>query len=148
MPVLWYRGRENGSQAGDRITERVTGIGGVFFKCADVDRLRTWYRDHLGIESDQYGSMFKWREYDDAVEVGHTIWAPLREDSNYFAPSEKPFMINYRMRDLDAVLEALRAEGVDVDDKVEDYDYGRFGWVMDAESNRIELWQPKGGEPA
>ncbi len=127
--------------------ERVTGIGGVFFKCADIDKLKAWYRDHLGIESDQYGSMFKWREYDNADEVGYTVWGPFRDDSDYFDPSKKPFMINYRVRDLDAVLEALRAEGVEVDDKVEDYEFGRFGWVMDPEGNRIELWQPKGGEP-
>ena len=124
---------------------RVTGLGGVFFKAADPKRLFAWYEQHLGLKGEPGGVLFKWRdEKEDAP--GMTVWALFKKDSTYFDPSASPFMLNYRVDDLDAILERLRAEGVQVDEKREDSEYGRFGWVMDPEGNRIELWEPPKGQ--
>ncbi|NNE90543.1 MAG: VOC family protein [Verrucomicrobiales bacterium] len=118
--------------------KRVTGIGGIFFKCKDPDALRDWYAKHLGIPVDEGGYVtFAWGE-----EKGHTVWSPFEADTDYFAPSKRDFLINYRVEDLDAVLRALRDEGVEVEDKTEDGEFGKFGWLMDPEGNKIELWQP------
>lgn len=123
--------------------KRVTGIGGIFFKAKDAVALRDWYREHLGIAAEGDGGyIFEWREAEDPEKLAQTVWSVFRRDTEYFAPSNAPFMINYRVENLDEVLQQLRAEGVLVDDRVEDYDYGRFGWVMDPEGNRIELWEP------
>jgi catechol 2,3-dioxygenase-like lactoylglutathione lyase family enzyme len=125
--------------------KRVTGIGGIFFKSKDPKGLGAWYREHLGVESMGDGMVFgqfPWRDAEDPSKEGETVWAIHKHDTKYFAPSEAPFMINYRVDDLDAVLAALRAEGCKVDDKIEDSEYGKFGWVMDPDGNRIELWQP------
>lgn len=123
--------------------KRVTGIGGIFFKAKDPGRLQEWYRTHLGIAPKPHGTvMFEWREKDEPDRVGFTVWGPFPDDTRYFDPSPAPFMINYRVADLDALLAKLREEGVEVDDRVEEYEYGRFGWVMDPEGNRIELWEP------
>jgi len=123
--------------------KRVTGIGGVFFKSQDPDKLRSWYQKHLGLEPDAYGGVsFEWREADQPERVGQTIWSLFPADTKYFEPSAAPFMINYRVENLDRVLEELRKEGVKVDENVAEYDFGRFGWVMDPEGNRIELWEP------
>ena len=123
--------------------KRVTGIGGVFFKTQDPEKLKRWYQQHLGIipDSDGYVS-FRWREKDDPERVGYTAWSPFAQDTRYFDPSTKPFMINYRVADLHRLLEQLREEGVQVDDHVEESEYGRFGWIMDPEGNRVELWEP------
>ena len=121
---------------------RVTGIGGVFFKARDREALLAWYREHLGIESDEYGFAFDWRDTGGPDRPGYTVWGPFKHDTTYFEPSTAPFMINFRVDDLDALLAKLRAAGVDVDDRVEDHRYGRFGWVMDPEGNKIELWEP------
>jgi predicted enzyme related to lactoylglutathione lyase len=121
--------------------ERVTGIGGVFFKARDPRALAAWYRQHLGIPIDAnqtYGMLAS------AAAGEPTVWSAFPETTQYFEPSSAPFMINYRVRDLDAMLNQLRAAGVTVDDKVEDYDYGRFGWAIDPEGNRFELWEPRG----
>ena len=117
--------------------KRVTGIGGVFFKTEDPEKLKAWYQKHLGLipDSDGYIS-FRWREKDDAERVGSTAWSPFAHDTKYFDPSTKPFMINYRVADLHGLLKALRAEGVPVDDRVEEHEYGKFGWIMDPEGNR------------
>ncbi len=121
----------------------VTGIGGVFFKSTDPEELVAWYQEHLGIQLREDGSVdFEWRERNAPHEVGYTVWAPFREDTTYFNPSEKSFMINFRVADLDSLLRQLQEEGVVVDDRVEDTPYGRFGWIMDPEGNRVELWEP------
>ncbi len=123
--------------------ERVTGIGGLFFKAEDPEKLKTWYSEHLGLAPNDHGTVaFEWRDLDEPERVGSTLWAPFKRDTTYFDPSLKPFMVNFRVADLDALLEQLREEGVEVDDKVEEYEYGRFGWIMDPEGNRIELWEP------
>jgi catechol 2,3-dioxygenase-like lactoylglutathione lyase family enzyme len=110
--------------------EKITGIGGIFIKADDAPKLRDWYRDHLGIDVDP-----TWG----GAPVGDVIWSIFPATSPYF---DKPCMINYRVRDLDAILAQLRAAGVVVDEKVDDNEFGRFGWATDPEGNRIELWQP------
>ncbi|MFN8179603.1 MAG: VOC family protein [bacterium] len=125
---------------------RVTGIGGIFFKARDPDALRAWYRRHLGLDIQEWGGVtFVWNPPDAPAPNGATVWSIFPADTKYFDPSPSPFMINYRVEDLDALLAALRAEGCAVDEKVESTEYGRFGWVMDPEGNRIELWQPPAG---
>lgn len=123
--------------------KRVTGIGGVFFKTKDPEKLSAWYQKHLGFPSSEEGhAVFPWHEQEDPEKSGYTVWSPFPQDTTYFDPSSAPFMINYRVEDLDAVLAALRSEGVEVDDKVEEHEYGRFGWITDPEGRRIELWEP------
>lgn len=126
--------------------KRVTGLGGVFLKCDDQQAMNEWYTKHLGIEIGEHGGGFKWREVDDAERIGFTAWSTFKKDSNYFDPSEKPFMINYRVENLERLLETLRDEGVDVVGMIEEYSYGKFGWIMDPEGNKIELWEPVDGE--
>ena len=127
--------------------ERVTGIGGVFFKARDPKALSVWYREKLGVavRDGAEWSPFQWREREDPGRVGTTVWSLFRSDSKYFAPSQAAFMINYRVRDLDRMLAQLRALGVGVDPKVTEDFNGRFAWVVDPEGNKIELWEPKAG---
>ena len=125
---------------------RVTGIGGVFFKAKDPKALGEWYRTHLGMNVEEWGGVaFRWIE-DNPDAKGTTIWSPFKDDTTYFAPSTSSFMINYRVEDLHGVLARLREEGCAVDEKVEESAYGKFGWVMDPEGNKLELWQPPEGQ--
>lgn len=119
---------------------RVTGLGGFFFKSRDPKALAAWYAKHLGLQvSDFGGVMFE----EDEKRAGCTLWTPFKEDTDYFKPSTKDFMINFRVDDVDALIAQLRSEGVQVDAEVKDFEgYGRFGWCMDPEGNRVELWQP------
>ena len=121
--------------------KRVTGIGGIFFKAKDPAKLREWYRQHLGIEAESWGFAFQWQD-DPSSANGQTTWAPFPDETKYFAPSEKPFMINFRVADLNGLLTDLRAEGVEVEAKAEESEFGKFSWVMDPEGNRLELWEP------
>jgi predicted enzyme related to lactoylglutathione lyase len=128
--------------------QRVTGIGGIFFKAANSASLYDWYEKHLGIKQDfpGQGAMFHWRDAKDPEKPGITVWSIFPETTKYLDPSKSRFMINYRVENLDALLEALHAEGVEIDPKREDHDYGRFAWITDPEGNKIELWEPpKGG---
>lgn len=125
--------------------KHITGIGGIFFKAKDPNSLKQWYRDHLGIDAGQYGAMFHWRDAEDTEQEGQTVWAPFPENTTYFQPSTAPFMINYRVADLDGLLTELRAAGVAVDDRADTY--GRFAWLSDPEGNRIELWEPAPESP-
>jgi predicted enzyme related to lactoylglutathione lyase len=121
--------------------ERVLGVGGIFFKAKDPTKLKAWYRDHLGVPVGEHGeTMFSAKE--DAG--GSLVWSPFPADTAYFEPSKAPFMINFRVKDLHAMLAQLRAAGVAVDEKVQEEPYGKFGWAMDPEGNRIELWEPAG----
>ena len=122
--------------------KRVTGIGGIFFKSNDQEKLKDWYRDHLGIDSDQYGFTFKWRNYEDTEEPGTTVWSPFPKDTDYYNPSTKDYMINYRVEDLEGLIDVLKKEGVEVIGEIEVYEYGKFGWIMDPEGRKIELWEP------
>ena len=121
--------------------EKVTGIGGIFFKARDPVRMAAWYRDHLGICSEGGHAEFPWHAPEQPDQAGRTVWALFPADTDYFGPSRAPFMINYRVANLDRMLEQLREAGVPVE-KVENHDYGRFAWISDPEGNRIELWQP------
>ncbi len=127
--------------------KRVTGIGGIFFKAKDPKALGEWYKTHLGIDVAEWGgAAFKWNGPDNPTGTGTTIWSPFKADTSYFAPGTASFMINYRVDDLHAVLAALRSEGVTVDEKVEESEFGKFGWVIDPEGNKLELWQPPAGQ--
>ena len=121
---------------------RVTGIGGIFFKARNPEALARWYREHLGISIEGMVALFAWRSGKDGKRVGHTVWSIFPSDTSYFGEHAASFMINYRVKDLNAVMAALRKEGVTVDPKIEELEYGRFGWVVDPEGNRIELWEP------
>ncbi len=122
---------------------RVTGLGGVFFKSEDPKKLLEWYRKRLGIEADAYGGVsFQWREKRRPQRIGITVWSPFKKDTDYLDPSELPYMFNFRVADLKALLAQLRREGVHVIDKVEEFPYGKFGWVIDPEGRKIELWEP------
>ena len=125
--------------------KRVTGLGGVFFKSEEPKKLREWYGKHLGLAMEDWGSTFFWIDPNnpDAKEQGRTIWSAFEKDTTYFDPSSKPYMFNYRVENLDELLKVLRDEGVTVIDKVEEVSYGKFGWIMDPEANKIELWEPK-----
>ena len=119
---------------------RVTGIGGFFFKTKDPDHIKNWYKDHLGLNTDQWGCTFWWRDEDG--NKCSTQWSPFKEDTKYFAPSEKQFMMNFRVENLTELLAALKEEGVTIVGEVEEYEYGKFGWILDPEGNKIELWEP------
>jgi predicted enzyme related to lactoylglutathione lyase len=124
---------------------RVTGIGGIFIKAKDPTVLRTWYKQHLGIEIQAWGgTSFRWADSSGRPIGGTTAW--MIGDGKNFAPSTSSFMVNYRVSDLHALLAALRAERCDVLEKTEESEYGKFGWVMDPEGNKIELWEPSAGE--
>jgi predicted enzyme related to lactoylglutathione lyase len=123
--------------------QRVTGLGGVFFKARDPQKLYRWYDRHLGMKGDASGTpvCFVWRETRGRSK-GMTAWSLFPRNTRYFRPGRASFMLNYRVKDLDGLLKALRREGVWIDPKREAYDYGRFAWIQDPEGNRIELWQP------
>ena len=127
--------------------KRITGIGGIFFKSRDPKALGTWYKTHLGVDVQEWGgAAFRWNGPDNPEGVGTTVWSPFAAETSYFAPSDAPFMINYRVGDLHSLLAVLRAEGVQVEDKVEESEYGKFGWVIDPDGNKLELWQPPAGQ--
>lgn len=126
--------------------KRVTSIGGVFFKCKDPDKIKDWYAKHLGLNTDKYGTSFEWRQADDGTKKGFTVWSPFKEDTKYFQPSEKEFMINYRVENLEQLVEELKKEGVTVVDEIETYEYGKFVHILDIEGNKIELWEPNDSE--
>jgi predicted enzyme related to lactoylglutathione lyase len=117
------------------VAERVGGIGGVFFRASDPDALRAWYAKYLGIEMEDYGTTFTARAGD------QTVWAPFAADTDYW-PTGQQLMVNFRVDDLDAMIEQLRAAGVEVDENVHEMAFGRFGWAVDPEGNRFELWEP------
>ena len=123
-------------------TKKVTGIGGIFFKCQDPKKMREWYETHLGFTTNQYGAVFEWRQGADTTQKGFTQWSPFSDKTKYFAPSTKEFMINYRGENLEALLEQLKKSGVTITDKMETVEYGKFVHIMDIEGNKIELWEP------
>jgi len=127
--------------------ERVTGIGGIFFKARDPKALQAWYRRHLGIDvQDWGGAAFQWTDGDGNPTGGTTIWSIGPEEGDSFAPSSASFMVNYRVADVRALLDALREEGCDVLGEVDESEYGKFGWVVDPEGNKVELWEPPDGQ--
>ena len=137
-----YQRVEQSSQKGAEQMKKVTGIGGIFFKCESPKALKEWYRDHLGFKVDEYGAMFEFRKADNPSEKGYLQWSPFSKDTKYFEPSKKDFMINYRVENLEALVEELRNAGVVICDEIATYDYGKFVHIMDPEGNKLELWEP------
>lgn len=119
---------------------RVTGLGGFFFKSQNPAAIKEWYKTHLGIPTDQYGWTFWWK--DAQGNKCSTQWSPFEQNTPYFEPSQKQFMMNFRVHDLEALLAALQQEGVTIVGEMQSYDYGKFGWILDPEGNKIELWEP------
>lgn len=127
--------------------KRVTGVGGIFFYAKDPAALRAWYQRHLGIDVQTWGgAAFEWKDDAGQPVGGTTAWCISAADSGHFAPGSASFMVNYRVADLDALLQALRDEGCQVLDKADDSDFGKFGWVIDPEGNKVELWEPPAGQ--
>ena len=122
--------------------KKVTGIGGIFFKSEDGKKLTEWYVKNLGIESTPYGTSFHWRDIDDPEKKGETVWSTFPQDTGYFKPSTKDFMINYRVENIEALIELLKADGVQIVDELAVYEYGKFIHIIDPEGNKIELWEP------
>ncbi len=123
-------------------TPKVTGVGGVFFKCKDVARIKEWYKEHLGFPIDDYGAAFRFKKMEDPSKTGYLQWSPFKENTDYFNPSEKSFMMNYRVQNLDKLVENLKSAGVTILDEIQKFDYGRFVHILDIEGNKIELWEP------
>jgi len=122
--------------------KKVTGIGGIFFKCKDPKKLREWYRANLGLNTNQYGAVLEWYQGADSTKKGFTQWSPFTDKTKYFEPSTKEFMINYRVANLEALIGELKKNGVIVTDTMETYEYGKFVHILDLEGNKLELWEP------
>ncbi|MDF9794890.1 putative enzyme related to lactoylglutathione lyase [Catalinimonas alkaloidigena] len=122
--------------------KKVTGIGGIFFKTKDPAGMKDWYSQHLGLMTNEYGSLFEFIQSDKPDQKGYLQWSPFDENTEYFRPSEKEFMINYRVENIETLVEELKASGVKVLDEIESYEYGKFVHILDPENNKIELWEP------
>ncbi len=123
-------------------TPKVTGIGGIFFRTKDPKAIKEWYGNNLGLAISPYGSSFEFRNAHRPDEINYLQWSPFEETTDYFAPSEKEFMVNYRVQNIEGLVEQLRANGVTIVDDIVEYDYGKFVHIMDPEGNKIELWEP------
>lgn len=122
--------------------KKVTGIGGIFFKCKDPKKLKEWYSANLGLTTDKYGCVFEWYQGADSTKKGFTQWSPFKETTKYFEPSKKDFMINYRVENLEALVKELKKNNVTIVDTLQAYDYGKFIHILDLEGNNLELWEP------
>ena len=122
--------------------KKVTGIGGIFFKCKDPKKMREWYATNLGLNTNQYGAVFEWRQGVDSSKKGFTQWSPFKETTKYFEPSTKDFMINYRVDNIEELVDQFKKAGIIITDTIETVEYGKFVHIMDIEGNKIELWEP------
>jgi len=122
--------------------KKVTGLGGIFFKSSNPENTRKWYEKHLGMTMNEYGHMFKWKAEEDSTEDGLTQWSVFKADTEYFSPSTLPFMINYRVADLEALLIELKKDGVEQIGETVVEPYGKFAWILDIDGQKIELWEP------
>ena len=120
--------------------KRVTGLGGSFFKTKDPSKVKDWYNKHLGLNTDQYGSTFWWK--DKEGNDCSTQWSPMKDDTTYFEPSTSTFMMNFRVENLVELIPILKKEGVTVVGEIQEFEYGKFGWILDPDGNKIELWEP------
>jgi len=122
--------------------KKVTGLGGIFFKCDDPKAIKDWYAKNLGLPIEDYGTLFQWRDFNDAEKTGSTVWSPFKKDTKHFDPSKKDFMINYRVENIEQLVEQLKNDGVTIIDEIVNYDgYGKFVHILDPEGNAIELWE-------
>ena len=123
-------------------SKKVTGIGGIFFKCKDAEKMREWYENNLGLVTNEYGSVFEFRNADNSEQKNFLQWSPFSEKTKYFEPSQKEFMVNFRVENIESLVDELKNSGVQVVDSIEAFDYGKFVHIMDPEGNKIELWEP------
>ena len=121
--------------------KRATGIGGIFFKSSDPKKSKEWYKEHLGFNTDDYGASFIWREDSNPEKTATTVWTPFKQDTKYFEPSKKEFMINFRVENIEELVKVLKSEGVEILDEIATYDYGKFVHILDNDGNKIELWE-------
>ena len=121
---------------------KVTGIGGIFFFSDNPEKIKEWYSENLGLEVNQWGSSFEFRNANRPEEINYLQWSPFKQGSEYFAPSKKEFMINYRVQNIEGLVKKLKDNGVTIVDNIETFDYGKFVHILDAEGNKIELWEP------
>lgn len=126
----------------EKSKSKVTGVGGIFFKSGNPDKIKKWYADHLGFNTDEYGVMFKFRKDEDLHQPGYLQWSPFNNDTDYFKPSKKEFMINYRVENIDGLIAGLKEKGVELIGEVQSFEYGKFAHIMDPDGNKIELWEP------
>jgi len=126
----------------DKNRKKVTGIGGIFFKAQDPAKMNNWYEENLGLVTNKYGSLFEFRQGSAPDKKGYLQWSPFEEKTDYFLPSQKEFMINYRLENIEDLVAELKANGVAVLDEIETYEYGKFVHILDPENNKIELWEP------
>jgi catechol 2,3-dioxygenase-like lactoylglutathione lyase family enzyme len=122
--------------------KKVTGLGGIFFKCKDPKKMREWYQTHLGLNTNQYGAVFEWRQGEDTTKKGFTQWSPFNEKTKYFEPSTKDFMINYRVENMEFLIAELKKSDVTIVDTIQTAEYGKFVHILDIEGNKVELWEP------
>ena len=127
----------------DNSTPKVTGIGGIFFKCKDPNKMNEWYKTNLGFDTKPWGTNFEWREDADPTRKGSTAWSTFPETTKYFEPSARDFMVIYRVNNIEALVDQLKTAGVTIVDEIADSDFGKFVHVVDPEGNKIELWEPK-----
>lgn len=121
---------------------KITGLGGIFFKSKDPNAMKQWYNDNFSMGTDQYGKSFAWRDVNNKEHIGHTQWSVMKDDTDYFDPGKQQYMINYRVENLEELLEELKSKGIKQIGGLDKYDYGNFAWVLDPEGNKIELWEP------
>ena len=121
---------------------KVTGIGGIFFKSKNPSKTKEWYGKNLGLAINDYGSTFEYRNANEPEKINYLSWSPFDEKTDYFDPSKKEFMINYRVQHIEALVEELKQKGVTILDDIETYEYGKFVHILDLEGNKIELWEP------
>jgi len=126
----------------NNMNKKVTGIGGIFFKCQNPGNMKDWYNKNLGLVTDEYGSPFEFRNANNPDEINYLQWTPFPNDTKYFEPSKKEFMINYRVENLDELVTELKKDGVEILDNIEEFEYGKFVHILDPEGNKIELWEP------
>lgn len=122
--------------------KKVTGVGGIFFKCEEPEKIKSWYNKNLGLNTNEYGCLFEFRNIEKPEQINYLQWSPFKQDTTYFQPSEKEFMINFRVENIELLVNELKENGVTICDEIASYDYGKFVHIMDPEGNKIELWEP------
>lgn len=134
--------QQSDSNSTNELTPKVTGIGGIFFFTENPQKTREWYAENLGLEVNEWGSSFEFRNANRPQEINYLQWSPFKNGSEYFDPSKKEFMINYRVQNIEGLVSKLESNGVTIVDKIETFEYGKFVHIMDEDGNKLELWEP------